>query len=365
MGDTRQWIIADDQLQDAEAFAASFEREMPVAGISWIAMQASDAQQYLLSDTGSDIAGVLVDVDLSSDGKMIGTGLGLAQDIRAKQKNRTNPTADYPVLRFANPDPVREYVGDDPASDDLFDLLVSKVLAREHPTSLIRQAIATRAVYDALIRQPPTDTASFSALCGLGPDRFEIWADARLWQRVRLGLAESSSLHVAAGTFLRTFLVPTGLLVDEEVLAIRLGVDRARSPGWPAVKDALAEAKFTGVGAEGFDRWWARGIEAYWLKLDEDDYLYQRTSNFRVERLSQTVGAELAFLEPSGAYWRRCALSLRRGEFRPIDPSRAVSLVQTGPLEPWVDPDQAAPDVAVMLRNDPRVDPEELQRLGL
>ncbi len=126
----RTWIIVDDQLSEAETFAASFERAAPMEGYASKAMQAADAQQFLLNDSGDGIAGVLVDVDLSSDGKVIGTGLGLAQNLRAAQKNKKSKTLDYPLIRFANPDPVWQYVGDDPASDDLFDLLISKVFAR-------------------------------------------------------------------------------------------------------------------------------------------------------------------------------------------------------------------------------------------
>lgn len=365
MAKTRSWIIVDDQISDAEAFAANFHRAAPVGGFDWKAMQAAEAQQFLLGDNGETTAGVLIDVDLSSDGKVIGTGLGLAQDLRAKQKNKKSNTLDFPLFRFANPDPVREYVGDDPASDDLFDVLISKEHARKNLDSVVRKVTATRAVYDALIGSPPADLASFSKVCGLDQDQFEIWGDGRLWQKVRLGLGETSTTHVAAGSFLRSFLLPQGLLVDEATLAVRLGVDVGNSPGWVQLRSLLKDAKYAGLGAEGFDRWWARGIDGYWLKFDEDEYLHQRRSEERVERLRAKTGLDLAPLQPDAAYWRLCALSLRDGEVRAVDPARAITLVQRAPQEPWVDPEQAAPDVAAMHRKDPRVDPDELKRLGV
>jgi hypothetical protein len=363
MAEVRTWIIVDDQISEAESFAANFQRSAPTEGYAWKALQAADAQQFLLSDSGDGIAGVLVDVDFSSDGKAIGTGLGLAQNLRAKQKNKKSKTLDYPLIRFANPDPVREFVGDDPASDDLFDLLISKVFARDHLDTVVLQARAARAVYDGLTDSPPADLAAFARFCGKEPAQFEVWGDPRLWQKVRLGLGESSATHVAAGSFFRSFLLPVGLLVDEDTLAIRLGVDIEKSPDWPTLRAALADAKYTGVGAEGFERWWARGIDSFWLGVDDDEYLHQRNSEERVDRLRKISGDRLAALQPPARYWRLCALSLRNGECKAVDPARAVTLVQRSPQEPWIDPEQAAVEVAVMFRDDPRIDTDELARL--
>ncbi len=44
MADTRLWMIVDDQLTDAETFAASFERALSVEGYAWKAAQAAAAQ---------------------------------------------------------------------------------------------------------------------------------------------------------------------------------------------------------------------------------------------------------------------------------------------------------------------------------
>ena len=363
MAEVRTWIIVDDQFGEAQSFAANFERSAPMEGYAWKALQAAEAQHFLLSDSGDGIAGVLVDVDFSSDGKAIGTGLGLAQNLRAKQKNKKSKTLDYPLIRFANPDPVREFIGDDPASDDLFDLLISKVFARDHLDAVVRQARAARAVYDGLSDDPPTDLAVFARFCGKEPDRFEVWGDPRLWQKVRLGMGESSATHVAAGSFFRSFLLPVGLLVDEDTLAVRLGVDIGKSPDWPVLRAALEDAKYIGVGAEGFERWWARGIDSFWLGVDDDEYLHQRNSEERVDRLRKISGDGLAALQPPARYWRLCALSLRNDERKAVDPANALTLVQRSPQEPWIDPEQAAVEVAVMFRNDPRIDTDELARL--
>jgi hypothetical protein len=229
--------------------------------------------------------------------------------------------------------------------------------------TVVLQAAAARAVYDGLIENPPTDLAAFASFCGREPNQFEVLGDPRLWQKVRLGLGESSATHVAAGTFFRSFLLPVGLLVDEDTLAIRLGISIENSPDWPTLRAALDDTKYDGVGAGGFNRWWARGIDGFWLAIDDDEYLYQRNSEERVDRLRKVFGARLAALQPPAKYWRLCALSLRGGERKAVDPAYSLTLVQRAPQEPWIDPEQATVEVAMMFRNDPRVDADELARM--
>jgi hypothetical protein len=361
MSEAPRWIVVDDQLSEAQAFAASFQTASQSDACIWDAMQASDAQIYLLGSRGEGIAGALIDVDLSSDGRVIGTGLGLAQDLRARQKNRQS--LDFPLIRFANADPVRRYVGDDPVSDDLFDLLIPKEFSRVQPDIVARQASAARDVYLGLADGSPADSALFARFVGLDPQTFEIWGDARLWQKVRLGMSSSSATHVAAGTFLRSFLLPSGLLIDEATVAVRLGIDRAHSPDWEAVREALNNFRYLGCGSAGFDRWWARGIDAFWLNLECEEYLHQRTSTQRVEVLKKFFGVDLVALQPTGRYWRLCSLSLRSNDQVPIEPEHALTLLQHTPQEPWIEPEQADVNVAAMFRDDPRVDADELARL--
>jgi hypothetical protein len=305
----------------------------------------------------------LADIDLASSPGINGTGLGLAQDIRAHQKKRS--IADYPLIRFANPNPIREYVGDDPASDDLFDLLLSKDTTREDVKSAVKKMIAIRGIYDTLNETPPSSVEAFANLCGLDEEHFEVWADDRLWAKVRLGLGATASVHVAAGAFLRAFLLPEGLLLSEDLLAVRLGVDRAKSAGWSALIEEIKDIRYTGVGSDGFKRWWARGLETFWQSLDQEEYLYQRSASERVEILGGALArTDLLPIEPDDRYWRLCALSQLQGEIRPIDPQHSVLLVQRVTPEPWIEPEQAAFDVAAMYKTDPRVDPKELARVS-
>ena len=124
----RTWFVVDDQLEEVERSAlVSGLKARGTVRLDKVSPR--DAVNTLFHRSKIPIAGAMVDIDLSAE--IAGTGLGLAQDLRARQKNEEIP--DYPVVCFANPDPVKKYVGADPVSDDLFDLLVSKICARENP----------------------------------------------------------------------------------------------------------------------------------------------------------------------------------------------------------------------------------------
>ena len=119
--------------------------------------------------------------------------------------------------------------------------------------------------------------------------------------------------------------------LGERLLAIRLGVDlEASGDAWNALKSALGQASYSGLGAEGFDRWWARGIEAFWFSIDPESHPHQLTVSERASRLKtrpgleRVVALELSEESPGDRYWRVCTLSKEKGRFLPLDPRYAV-----------------------------------------
>lgn len=357
------WFIVDDQ-EEVETFCASFESKSK-GKQNWVWLKPADAEKTLLTRNNKlKIAGVLIDIDLTSDPVIKGTGLALAQGIRAKQKGKLVP--DYPLVRFANPLPISRFVGSDPGSNDLFDLLTPKDDARGAPIQVVKKCAAIREVYDKFSAAPKLDQKQFAKLCGVSEAEFAVWADVRFYQRIAASLASAGgAVHVGAGNFIRSFLVPDGLLVDEELLAVRLGVKKsASSSAWKKVLKSLDGAKYTGVGSGGFERWWARGIEAFWLAADSKKFLQELTASERVKILSKHLKLKtLEAIKPGdGRYWRLCAISREANKSIPVDPRMAVKLVSTTAREPWLEPEQVSPDIALMHRNDRRLDKADLKR---
>jgi hypothetical protein len=359
------WAFVEDQPDEAKSFAQRLGQGQ--GAISIRVLSPSEARSDLL--TGRiDPAGVLIDVELSAATGEHGTGLGIAQDIRGKQKARE--IADYPVVRFARPEPVAEIISGDPSSDDLFDLRIQKHAVVSNCGAVQRQLNGVKRVYDQLADLASVDEEALTVVLGLNPQQREEWSHPAL--HTRLADGRQFAVHVAAGTFMRGFLNSSGLLIDEVLLAVRLGLDREGSgDAWRQLLERLTDFKFSGAAHEEFERWWARGLEDWWLGLSGGNSLASLTIRERHEM--QCNHLRLNGLQPltmpSGSAgdrpWRLCTLSLEADEPRcvPVDPSASVRLTPRTDQPLWTDPQYASLGEALRATSEKRLNRSDLDRL--
>ena len=164
-------------------------------------------------------------------------------------------------------------------------------------------------------------------------------------------------------------LVQPGILISEDLLAIRLGVDKHLSSGWVGLREALTEFKYTGAAAEFFPRWWARGLERWWEAGPGEAPLASMMVKDRHMALSESFSDLDPLGIPEGSPgerpWRYCSLTLAEsGEVVPLDPSRGVRFALHKYSPDWMDPSYAALGPAMRHAEDPRVDGEDLERLS-
>jgi hypothetical protein len=359
------WAFVEDQDEEAQSFADQLGAGQQAIAVK--VLSPSQARDDLL--TGRiDPAGVLMDVDLSAATGEHGTGLGIAQDIRGKQRARE--IGDYPIVRFARPEPVAKIIGGDPASDDLFDLRIGKNEVVSDCAAVQRQLNGVKRVYDQLTGIASLDEDALSTLLGLNLQQREEWSHPAL--HARLADGRQIAVHVAAGTFMRGFLYSPGLLIDEVLLAVRLGLDRVRSgDAWRQLIGKLMDFKFTGTAHEEFERWWARGLEDWWLGLSGGNSLASLTISERHEMICKNLRLDglLPLTMPSGSAgdrpWRLCTLSLEADEpqYVPVDPSASVRLTPRADQPLWADPQYAALGSAVRATGDMRLNRSDLDRL--
>jgi hypothetical protein len=360
------WAFVEDQPNEAKAFA-----EQLGTGQQAIAVEVLDplkAREDIL--TGKVVPlGVLMDVDLSGVKGEHGTGLGIAQDIRGKQKARE--IRDYPIVRLAGPKPVERIIGGDPSSDDLFDLRISKNEVAKDFSSVQVRLTGVKCVYDQLSGFAALDDQALGAILGLTSQQREEWSHPALHRRLADG--RHTAVHVAAGTLMRGLLLSPGLLIDEILLAVRLGLDREGSgEAWGQLLQRLTNLKFSGTAHEEFERWWARGLEDWWLGISGGNSLASLTISQRHERVCNhfRLNGLLPLTMPKGSAgerpWRLCTPSLEADEpqYVPIDPSESVRVTPRVDQPPWVDPQYAALGSALRAEvDDKRLNPSDLDRL--
>lgn len=358
------WLFVDDKPEEAEAFAQTLR-----TGTQAIVVEVARpkvARERLLRGRGEP-SGVLMDVDLSVEPGDPGSGPGFAQDLRVDQ--RAGKIVEYPIVRFAAADRVDANVAGDPTSDDLFDLKIQKEELRESTVSVQSRLMGVAALYTHLIAIRPQEQPWLSSVVALEE------ADlAELCHRGFRDRFESSlqvGVHVAAGTFMRDFITPTGLLIDERVLSYRLGVDRVRSgDAWTHLRESLP-FRYRGTASDAFQRWWARGLENWWATTIKDSkHLATLTIEQRITALNAALPLPVTPLEmPEGSAgtrpWRQCAISVegRAPRWVPVDPNEAVRFTPRSDLPPWADPLYAAFGPAIQEKHDLRLNRDDLARL--
>jgi hypothetical protein len=360
------WAFVDDQEQEAAAFVTRLSRGGESVHVK--AIGPSSARDRVLGGEFK-FSGILMDVDLSAASGERGTGLGIAQDIRAAQKMGT--VGEMPIVRFARHDRVAARVGGDPTSDDLFDLLIDKSEVYKDCGSVQRRLRGARCVYERLSGVDFRDVRAFETFLGLDAEGLQQWSHPAFHARMADGL--QTAVHVAAGAFMRTFLQVPGLLIDRALLHFRLGLDPEQTGvGIRKILESCETFKYKGVACHAFERWWARGLDDWWLDLSTGNSpLAALTISERVEALQKRFGIRklrpLAMPQGSAGDrpWRVCSLSLEEDPPRqvPVDPSVAIRFIPRVDLPPWADPTYAALGPALRARDDMRLDRSDLDRL--
>ncbi|HMG48843.1 MAG TPA: hypothetical protein VK614_15455 [Allosphingosinicella sp.] len=351
-----EWLFVDDSGEERAAFANALTvaDDLLITGIS-----ATDAKA-LLNANALRPTGVLMDVDLSNETGMQSTGPGLSQDMRVAQQRQDIPS--FPIVRFSYRTKVEQNIGHDTSSDDLFDLKIDKDGVAAATLDAVRSKLrGVAAVYSAV-----GESVSASGVLGLNEEIWEAWGHPTFAE----DLAIADRTYLRAMPLVRALMHP-GFLINEDLLAIRLGLDRHASSGWAAVLAELEQAKYQGVAAQYFQRWWARGLEAWWAELGGDcTPLAGNSIGERFARLSDRFSQLVALSMPTGSWgdrpWRHCSLTLEHtGEFLPLDPARSVRFKSRSKLPDWLDPLYAALGPAVRAAGDARLDKDDLERLSL
>jgi hypothetical protein len=127
------------------------------------------------------------------------------------------------------------------------------------------------------------------ALLGVDED-FISFLDSRFVECFRQIVSQPS--HAVAHFLLRHLLEPEGLLVEEDVLGARLGVEM-NSEGWGRLKSMLEGCRYRGVFGTGWTRWWWHLVENWWDEHIVDKWMKPMGAQERVTLLRGKTGLRL------------------------------------------------------------------------
>lgn len=292
-------------------------------------------------------------------------GSSLAQELRTRMAEGPKEMVSFPIVLWSIDERFKRSYEADDTSHDLFDCVYIKdVDITERPRGIGLEMQALVSGYQVIRESREAGKLDLSKLLGIPKEQVEI-LDPRIIEALCSRL-EIKSDHEIAQFILNELIRAEGLLIDEDVLAARMGVDITESKdSWNALKEHLNVAEYTGVFSSAWPRWWAYEVDAWWSQLKEKQIPLRRLSaNERVSGLNELFNLKLVMVSPieegySGRYWTVCQI-LRR----PLDSVDGLRAVCPN-LKPWQDPPYLSVK-AVLERlggNKWRVHPLEYDRL--
>ncbi len=258
----------------------------------------------------------------------------LAQELRTRMAERQFDS--FPIVLWSINRKLEQSFEYDDAAKDLFDLVYLKSEVTSHPKRMASELVSLATGYQQISKVRHSPKGAWYVMLGLSED-----SSLLIHPRLQEVLAGGRfPVHHYAQYILKEVVLAPGLLISEEVLAARLGVDRENSPDWSALLAQIAETcRYTGAFSDAWQRWWALLVERWWRDLPNNPGALRGTNAAdRVKFLKQAT--KLRRLEAatpidsgySSNFWSTC-LALRQ----PLDPVDGI-LADVPETKPWQEP---------------------------
>lgn len=280
-----------------------------------------------LENSLKDFDGIFLDLKLDgqqeSGEKVIYQAPPLAQMIRTLATENRIPS--LPIILCSTEERIHQSYSKDFTSHDLFDWTFIK---DEIDADTIEKIVSIIKGYKILNE----NSKDFNKL--LDRDYNEI--DKRILSR--FVNEENPPIHEIARYIFKGIVKPVGVLINENTLAARLGIDKEKSKDWNnLLEQYFNKAKYTGVFFDAWPRWWNDYvIDIFEVLTDEN--LPSLAAEERVELLKAKTKLEnllpakpLEFFN-STYFWNVCELT-----GMPLDPFEGYKIDNKIEPQPWQD----------------------------
>lgn len=268
--------------------------------------------------------GLMLDLCLDGAGEnsMNFKAPALAQHIRTKTLEGVLPQC--PIVLCSTMANLDSFYNRDRASHDLFDYNFNKTGGHFEEDAIRLQSLASG--YDKMNKEGKKT----EVVLGRDVDNID--------ERIIAYLSEESLSSFDVAQFvIKELLEKTGILIDEGILAARMGVDReASGMAWKVLNEILErESIYKGLFASGWKRYWADLASEFFMSLTGGNpYQIMRASE-RVEALQKTGIKGLVAAQPikynKSTYFDTVCLSYKK----PMDSMEGIPKEDTVKIKPW------------------------------
>ena len=323
---TTKYICLDDEADAVEGLLQVLAAANENLSIELRPPALFDDEINQISKSGCD--GLLLDLRLdkspSADGVRVNyRAISLAQELRTRMTEGAIPS--FPLVLWSVDANFQESYDRDKTGHDLFDFHFSKRRIDIDAEKISQELVALAKGYAKInTLRSRTIKNIYARLIDL-EDEFEV-LDVRLANHI--ATERGYPTHVFADSLLNDLIRCSGPLVNEEHLAVRLGINYSESEDWEKLISKFAnDAKYTGVFGDNWPRWWMYKIIRNWNKLYPETPLQrlsakQRTAILRKKfKLNKLVPYEPIADGYDEKFWNVCYLT-----GKPLSPVNSVRL---------------------------------------
>lgn len=336
--------IDDDSPDRIDGTTQGFMKENFINIISNQPQNSWEEQLYFILEKEKEdkLDGLILDLRLDDypnkeQKKANFRGTSLAQEIRTRQKEGV--LKPFPVVLFSGNDKVANSLEN--SGKDLFDIFIAKDSIDDNSYILYRNKLNALAEGYKQI----SDSNLFKIL-----NIEEEIIDERFISE--LDSLSGSPSHIIARFIINELIEKQSLLIDEKVLAARLGIDKDRSADWSKILESLNSSKYTGIFSAGWNRWWMPLVDKWWREIIEaETYLRSTAASNRVKLIKQKLNLDIQHAQKidkaeSEEYWTVC-----RGYDLPLDPVDGLLIDGQENLYPWQNAEYVSVDAALKRKN--------------
>ncbi|WP_049769378.1 hypothetical protein [Nitrobacter hamburgensis] len=275
----------------------------------------------------AEFDGLLLDLRLDRTADESGArvnyrALSLAQELRTRMTE--GEMTSRPLVLWSVDDNFQLSYDKDETGHDLFDRKYYKGSVTADAPRMAAELIDLALGYKNInALKSRTIKNIYSRLIDL-PDAFSI-----IDPRIANDIAENRSYpaHAFARSILQNLIFGAGPLIDERLLAARLGVDIEASDDWERLKSKLSATKYTGTFGNAWPRWWMFKLLAAFKEVHPSSPIQRLEASERVSalksafKLSKLTAAHPLVDGYDARFWFVCKLLSK-----PIAPTDAVQL---------------------------------------
>lgn len=280
-----KYLYIDDEVEHAKNSANGFNSDNILINV-----ESPTANGMDVLDKLGDYDGAILDLRLDdnrlSNIKVNIRGTSIAQEIRTRATEGS--IRDLPIILFSADSKLVQSYNKDSTSHDLFDYKISKEDSTkttffENTRSLL---VAYAQAYKFLGQARKKNDLFYG---------FDL-NDKKNCHQGFLGTIEQSTSDVPIHELVRTVkseIEMSGVLIDEILLAIRLGIDRKQSQDWATLKEMIKTTAYTGILADYYPRWWMHLVKNFWTHhISQDQRLENLSASNRVELIKTKLGLQ-------------------------------------------------------------------------